>query len=194
MPRLTALAVALFYLGLSGQSPKPALPHYDWNACPGEGCTYGTWISRTAIPVFATYNSRSPKIAQLKADDRVTALTGVVITRRPGVIRVDRDFLEGGLQRGDSILIYAYRGEGNSAVWFKNQYFATFDISFVKWPDGSGCGGDRCAATYPDLGEKAWWAKVKLSSGAMGWVDMDRADFAGSCLLSNASKKLYAAK
>jgi hypothetical protein len=47
-----------------------------------------------------------------------------------------------------------------------------------------GCGGDHCAATYLDLGEKQWWAEVKLKSGRLGWVDMDTADLDGVDMLA----------
>jgi len=79
------------------------------------------------------------------------------------------------LRRGDMVLTYAYRGEGFSAVWFKGRYHSDFDISFAKWPDGTGCGGAHCAAIYTDLGRKLWWAEVKLASGRTGWVEMDLA-------------------
>lgn len=65
------------------QMPAPALPFYDWGACPA-----------------------------------VTGITGAVVTFRPGLIRMDRDLPEQNLRRGDTILTYAYRGEGFSAVWF----------------------------------------------------------------------------
>ena len=93
----------------------------------------------------------------------------------PGLIRMDRDLPDQDLRRGDMVLTYAYRGEGFSAVWFKGRYHSDFDISFAKWPDGTGCGGPHCAATCVDLGKKSWWAKVRLKSGQTGWVEMDLA-------------------
>ena len=90
---------------------------------------------------------------------------------------MDRDLPEQNLKRGEIVLTYAYRGEGYSAVWFQGKYYPEFDISFTKWPDGSGCGGAHCAATYTDLGKKTWWAQVRLLSGMTGWIDMTTADF-----------------
>lgn len=118
-------------------------------------------------------------MAKLWVGQKVTGLTGVVITFKPGIIRMDRDLADLGLKRGDTILTYAYRGEGFSAVWFDGKYHPEFDISFTKWPDGAGCGGAHCAATYLDLGEKVWWAQVKLKSGRTGWVNMDEGPFDG---------------
>jgi hypothetical protein len=157
----------------------PALPFYDWKACPFEGCAYREWTAQKEIVVYDTWKQTRQAIAQLSKGDSVTGVTGVVITFRPGVIRLDRDLPDQNLRRGDIILTYTYRGEGFSAVWFKGLYYSEFDISFARWPDGSGCGGAHCAATYVDMGEKVWWAEVKLNSGRSGWVNMDAALFDG---------------
>jgi hypothetical protein len=69
---------------------------------------------------------------------------------------MDRDLPERDLRRGDTLLTYADRGEGFSAVWLKGEYHSEFDISFARNPDGTGCGGAHCAATYVDLGQKSW--------------------------------------
>ena len=153
----------------------PTLPFYDWGACPYEACVYGKWTAYRPVTVYDTWKHGRRPIAELAAGDRVTGIRGAVVTLEPGTIRMDRDLPEQGLQRGDTILTYAFRGEGFSAVWFKGKYHPEFDISFAKWPDGTGCGGAHCAATYTDLGKKSWWAEVKLSSGQTGWVEMDLA-------------------
>ena len=98
---------------------------------------------------------------------------------------MDRDLPKLNLKRGDTILTFAYRGEGFSAVWFKGKYYPEFDISFTKWPDGNGCNGASCAATYVDLGEKVWWAQVKLKAGRTGWVDMNASEFDGVDVLAD---------
>jgi hypothetical protein len=157
----------------------PALPFYDWKACPFEGCSYRQWTAQKQIVVYNTWKQDRQPIAQLSKGDSVVGVTGVVITFKPGVIRLDRDLPEQNLKRGDTILTYTYRGEGFSAVWFEGRYYSEFDISFTKWPDNSGCGGAHCEATYVDLGSKVWWAEVKLKSGRNGWVNMNIAVFDG---------------
>jgi hypothetical protein len=164
--------------------PEPALPHYEWKACPFEGCAYRHWTARNSITVYDIWKQDRRAVARISKGEEVTGITGVVITFRPGVIRIDRDLPEQGLSAGEKILTYAYRGEGFSAVWFKGRYYPEFDISFTKWPDGSGCGGSHCAATYLDIGKNVWWAKVKLKSGRTGWVDMEHAHFSDTDLLS----------
>lgn len=164
--------------------PAPKLPYLDWNACPFEGCAYRQWIAKAAVDVFDTWESNRTRIATLPAKAVVTGVTGVVITNKPGVIRMDRDLPQNGLRRGDTILTYTYLGEGFSVVWLKGRFYRQYDITFAKWPDGTGCGGTHCAATYVDLGEKVWWARVKMRSGVVGWVNMDKAEFSGVDLLA----------
>jgi hypothetical protein len=163
----------------SAVMPAPALPYCDRGACPFEGCVYRQWTARKPAVIYDTWKQDRRPIARLATGDKVIGVTGLVITFRPGVIRVDRDLPEQDLRRGDTILTYTYRGEGSSAVWVKGRFYSEFDLSFTKWPDGSGCGGAHCAATYVDLGKKVWWAEVKLKTGQKGWVNMNQAEFDG---------------
>jgi hypothetical protein len=174
--------------GESKAMAAPALPFYEWNACPFEGCAYREWTARKATVVYDTWEEKRRQVASLSVGDKVIGVTGVVITYRPGMIRMDRDLPKDGLKRGDTILTYTNRGEGFVAAWLKGVYYSDFDISFTKWPDGGGCSGTYCAATYIDLGKVAWWAQVKLSSGRMGWVDMEKAQFDGMDLLATGSR------
>jgi hypothetical protein len=168
--------------------PAPPLPFYDWKACPFEGCSYRKWIARKPATLYDTWKPERRPVEQVSKGDAVLGLTGVVITFLPGTIRMDRDLPENNLKRGDTIFTYTYRGEGFSGVWFKGAYYSDFDISFAKWPDGQGCGGAHCAATYVDLGQKVWWAQVRLISGRTGWVNMNEAEFDGVDLLASISR------
>jgi hypothetical protein len=165
-------------------TPAPVLPYYAKNKCPFEGCVYREWTALKDMPVYDTWSEARHRTGSLTKGEKVTALGGLVITYRPGVIHVDRDIPEAGLKSGDSILTYTYIGEGFSQLWINGRFYEEFDISFTKWPDGSGCGGARCAATYVDLGKKTWWAELKLKSGATAWVEMESASFDGTYLLA----------
>ena len=190
------LVLAFTAIALEGQGvphvPKrmsaPALPVFDWNACPFEGCAYRKWTARKPVVVYDTWKNQRKKIAALSIGDHVVGMTGVVITYRPGRIRMDRDLPESGLKKGDTVLTYAYRGEGFAAAWHNGTYDSEFDISFARWPDGTGCGGDHCAATYVDLGKTVWWAQLRLPSGRVGWVDMSTSEFDGVDLLANLQR------
>ena len=189
--RIAALAIAT--VALSHASAPPKLPYLDWKACPFEGCTYRRWIAQAPVNVYDDFKERRHRIAVLSKGEAVTGITGVVITLRPGVIRMDRDVRDQNLHAGDKILTYTYQGEGYSAVWFGGNFYPSFDISFAKWPDGAGCGGAHCAATYIDLGEKIWWAKIKLKSGRTGWVNMSRAKFDGTDSLAREKPASFSA-
>jgi hypothetical protein len=165
--------------------PAPPVNYLDRKACPFEGCAYRQWTALGSVTVYDSWKETRQPVAKLTKGDKVHAITGIVITHKPGVIRLDRDLPEYELKQGDTILTYTYRGEGTSAVWFKGKFYSDFDISFAKWPDGNGCGGSHCAATYIDLGDKKWWAEVKLQSGSRGWVDMTSAKFDGIDMLSS---------
>ena len=163
---------------------QPALPYVDWKACPFEGCAYREWTARKAVTVYDTWKSTRRTMIEVAAGEHVTGITGLVITFQPVRIRMDRDLPEHQLKLGDTILTYTYRGEGFSAVWFHGAFHSEFDISFARWPDGQGCGGAHCAATYLDLGKKEWWAEVRLRSGRTGWVLMNDAGFDGVDMLA----------
>ena len=163
--------------------PAPGLPYYDWKACPFEGCTYGKWTAQIPVTVFDTWQDNRHAVGKIQQGQSIQSLNGVVITFRPGMIRLDRDLPGDSLKQGDLISTYAFRGEGFSAVWFHGRYYPEFDISFTKWPDGTGCGGAHCAATYVDLGKKEWWVEVKLASGISGWVDMEQTRVSGVYML-----------
>jgi hypothetical protein len=174
------ICVGIWPLGFGQVAPKskamapPALPFYEAGVCPGEFRCYGDpWTVPRAMTVYDTYKDGRRAVAQLAVGDSVTPVTGVVITFKPGRVRMDRDLPDQGLRLGDTILTYAHRGEGYAAVWFKGRYFPDFDLTFEKLPDGSGCGNGHCAATRIDFGKHSWWAEVKLVSGRMGWVDME---------------------
>ena len=105
-----------------------ALPYVDRNACPFEGCTYREWTARKAVVLYDTWESKRRQVARISVGEKVTGITGVVITFRPGTIRMDRDLPEQGLKRGDTILVYTNLGEGFAKVWFKGRFYPEFDI------------------------------------------------------------------
>lgn len=161
----------------------PALPYYDWNACPFEGCAYREWTARKPIVVYDTWKAGRRSVAKLSKGEKVVGLTGVVITIRPGVIHMDRDLPEAGLQRGDAVLIYTNQGEGFASAWFRGRFYPEFDLSFARGPSDFGCLGVRCAGIYIDDGKYSWWARIKTRRSVIGWV-MAAGTFDGQDLLA----------
>src|SRR5262249_22214151 len=134
-------------VGESKALPCPTLPHFDWNACPFEGCTYRQWIAHAEVPVYDTRKNGRLEIGRVAVGETVNATTGVVITYKPGVIRLDEDVPEANLKQGDIILTYMYHGEGETEACFKGKYYRHFYIQFSKSPSGS-CGRKHCEATF----------------------------------------------
>jgi hypothetical protein len=142
--------------------------YYLW-----KGCKYGLWTARRPVEVYDTWKRTRRATARLAAGDKVVAVTGVVITYRPGIIRMDRDLPEDGLKRGDTIYTYAYRGEAAWDGWVNDVHHDGLIVPNAKQLDGKGC-LENCAATEVQAGHKEWWAKLKLKSGQTAWVDMDK--------------------
>lgn len=163
---------------------KPTLPALKWNVCPGEGCHFGVWTAGAIVPVYDSWQAKR-EIGTLAKRARVTGLTGVMVVYKPGMIRLDKYRPADHLKQGDAVLIYTYYGEGVSDVWFQGRVHPEFDISWAKWPDGSGCHGDSCSAHLVDLGSHTWWVRVKLPSGLTGWVNSDKANLDGICTNAN---------
>jgi hypothetical protein len=58
----------------------PALPFYDWGACPYETCQYTKWTAHRAVTMYDTWKEGRQAVAQLREGEQVTGMKGVVIT------------------------------------------------------------------------------------------------------------------
>jgi len=104
----------------------------------------------------------------------VSGLTGKVITTRPGVIEVLRNYksVSGGSYRpGDVLWVYTYEGEGSSLVWHNGKMYAE-DVPFLYERHGAWnlCAeNDTCWGKTKVLPKSVWWVKVKSAKGVIGW-------------------------
>ena len=106
------LVAAFAAIAMSCAANPPALPFLDWKACPFEGCVYSRWTAMEQVHVYDTWKQGRRQIALLSKGDGVIGITGLVVTVRPGLIRLDSGLPEQTLKAGDEILTYTYRGEG----------------------------------------------------------------------------------
>lgn len=179
MPKRSILIVGVFLLAVAGIriQAQPRLPFYDWGAGPCEYCLYGEWTVVKQTPVFHRRDSRRSSTAfTAKKNEKLTALTGVVITTRAGLgkaleatvlRRYDKatdTYSDVIIKRSESFHILTYHGEGVYTVWFKRQLLEAsldqrqfFTISKPRF---------------------VWWVKVKNNKGQVGWTRMVR-DFRG---------------
>ena len=84
----------LFVACVSAFGQQPALPYFDWGACPYETCAYKEWTVHKAVVVYDTWKPERREVASLHSGEALTGITGVVITYRPGSVRMDRDLPE----------------------------------------------------------------------------------------------------
>ncbi len=169
------------------EAPPPPL-YVDRGACPFEGCTYGKWTARGAVPLLDRPGGVATG-AVVKAGEEVEALTGEVhvrplrvICRRP----VELGEGPGGAMRlapGESYWLLSYEGEGVYKVWVRGVVRtgeADFGIDFTDPPTGyctdrpGGCEiepeGGRAAYLRWAREGAVWWVKIRTRRGQVGWT------------------------
>jgi hypothetical protein len=63
------------------------MPFEDVGACPFEGCVYREWIANSPVAVRSERRAGAPVAFTLSEGDRVRAITGIVVTIRPGRVQ-----------------------------------------------------------------------------------------------------------
>jgi hypothetical protein len=154
----------------SQRAPRePALPVINYKACPFEGCTFRKWIALKDVTLYSNWKEDRKPVTTVNAADVVTGITGVHITYEPDRIQMLQPLPELGLQSGDILLRYMYRGEGFADVWTNGQWHRSFNCSFIIEKNSTGCRFD-CSAKVISEGRKEWWVQVKTSQGVLGWT------------------------
>src|SRR5262245_35493993 len=163
---------ALLFLGMTLQD-MPPMPYNDVGACPFECCHYGSWTAQKPAIARQTNQSKSAVAFQIKTGEQVTALTGIVITRKPGTVRMQKTYRFRTNVPGEMLtlpagtLLYTlhHGGEGLGLFWFKGKahWGELYAESVHKGTDG-----------YPwdvlSIPLTEWWVKVRTQSGAFGWI------------------------
>lgn len=173
---LSAAAITLSVLAARDDQPPP-LPFHDHGACPFECCVYRDWKAMTRMNAWESYDTTgAARLFSVAAGERVTAMTGVVVTTAAGVLHIRapltlevrsrqfprRSTEELRLEPGDTLYILGKYGEGADAGWFKGRLLEVFDSSPL-YPSNAAPEGDGEPVT-------AWWVKIRNSRGLIGWV------------------------
>jgi hypothetical protein len=144
------------------------MPFTDEGACPFEGCQYAEWIARVSTVARREASISSPVVFAIKSGEKVMALKGEVITRKPGIVRVlKHTVFEGGFEAPTGAVLYVLHAWGEG--WF------------VFWYDGAihkdglyAEGVHKGNADFPwdvvSLPKTEWWANVENSDGKTGWI------------------------
>src|SRR4051794_38625441 len=111
------MAPILLLLGVTTASHRahrePPIPFVDRGACPFECCQYGEWTAIRQTRVLQRMQQDAKTAFVLAAGEKISALTGAVVTTRPGRIVVMSPTKLGtrSFQKGDLIYILHYVGE-----------------------------------------------------------------------------------
>lgn len=153
------LFIASLYVGgASAQSGGPRMPFVDKGACPFECCSYREWTVEKPTVVRTAMRDGSPIAFRLKNGEKVSGVTGTVITTRAGIVRVLKNTTLDNvkLRRGDNLYLLTYLGEGFSKIWYKGRIF-------------QGDPYDQTLYKQIRLPIDVWWVKVKNRRGQTGW-------------------------
>lgn len=153
----------------------PRMPFEDIGACPFEGCTYRDWIANAPVTVRTERRADAPIAFTLGKGDYVRAITGIVITVRPGRVQfrraVDLVTTAGPLhiEPGETLYLLTYHGEGATTAWFKGRLYDEVDGSEFF----NGLCDDRpgtCNGTILERPKKIWWVRLRSRRGLSGWT------------------------
>jgi hypothetical protein len=154
-------------LGPGQNSGAPKLPFTDPGVCPFECCQYGEWTARSSYRVHTTSHLGASVAFAIHPGEKVQALTGVVITRRAGIVIVRKQTTFGDVTvpAGEKLFVLHRLGEGVAFFWYKG---ATHSAEL--YADDV----HRGSAQYPwdvvSVPETEWWVKTKNQRGATGWL------------------------
>jgi len=151
------------------KAPQPPLPKIDENACPFEGCQFGTWTARQKVQLFSTWQSGRRPVTEVAEGEVLTAITGIHITIEPSEIQVTAPIPDYSLKPGDIVFGYMNHGEGTFSAWFNGYWVEEFDGSGIEDPKGSGC-THNCSAKLLKPGKTEWWVQMKTKGGLIGWT------------------------
>jgi hypothetical protein len=174
---IAAIGCCLGLQCVLAQSPTalPPMPFEDPGACPFEGCVYREWTATASVAVRRERRDSAPIAFRINTGEHISALTGVVVTRKPGRVRfqraatVETESEPIKVVPGDMLFLLTYQGEGFTKAWFKGRIYDGVDVSdyFAGTCDGRQA---RCAGTLLEQPTAEWWVRIRNRHGQQGWT------------------------
>jgi hypothetical protein len=161
---LTLIFLGLFFIS-AGQvlAQGPRLPYKDTGACPFECCTYRGWVTNKDTVIYKEMRAGgSPVAFRVEKGEKVTGITGVVITTEAGRVKALKSFTTSSgvrIRANDIFYLLTYRGEGFYLIWYKGKKFEAeaYDQSNMK------------VLSEPVA---VWWVKIRNRKGQIGWTKL----------------------
>ena len=157
----TYLSILLaFALGATQNAAAPKLPFTDPGACPFECCNnYGEWTARLTQRAYKSASKRSGPVFTIRPRETVYALTGLIITRKAGVVimRKQTRFYDVTVPAETKLYVLHIEGEG---VAHRGELYAE---TVHK-------GNAANPWDVLSLPQTEWWVRVRNLHGYAGWV------------------------
>lgn len=161
--------IGLFLTGNTfAQGPK--VPYKDVGACPFECCLYRGWTANKDTVLYKQMSEKSPIAFRVKRREKVTGITGTVITNKAGTVKALADITatedskeitgkKFTVKSGDIFYVLTSMGEGFYQLWYKGKFFQDeiYNEKTMK------------ILTKP---ESVWWVKIKNRRGQIGWTKL----------------------
>jgi hypothetical protein len=112
--------------------------------------------------IYKEMRERSAVAFRVKKRERVTGITGVVITTKAGQVRALKSFTTGSgvqIKANDIFYLLTYRGEGFYLTWYKGKEFEDEAYDQVNMK----------VLSEPDA---VWWVKIRNRRGRVGWTKL----------------------
>jgi len=144
-------------------------------ACPFECCTYRDWSVGADTVLYKSRAKNAPSVFRVKKGERVTGLTGVVVTLEPGraVANADMSVGDGSrkvrVRRGDVLYLLHSVGEGFFKTWFRGRFYEVQPEGAAEHaarPEGI---ARRPYLRLLNAPRTVWWVKVRNKRGQVGW-------------------------
>jgi hypothetical protein len=182
LPIVTAFLISMLAASMVSTSQtrappaSPPVPFEDLGACPFEGCVYREWTARSLVAVRTERRRGATVMFRLRAGEKVSAITGVVITLKAGRVqfREARTLSSSPrpihIEPGQTLYLLTYQGEGFTKAWFNGELYR--DVDTADFFNGvCDVQPSRCAGKIIDKSQTEWWVQVRNRLGAVGWTD-----------------------
>ncbi|HEU4373182.1 MAG TPA: hypothetical protein VFS02_06825 [Telluria sp.] len=179
MNRLVVAAFLLLTNTPAMAQDRPPAGYENWGVCPFECCTYREWTAADDIPVHERRSDQSAVVFRLHPGDAVDGLDGVVVTERPGAVRINSAVNDGyingndkpqlALKPGDVVYMLSPLGEGFFLFWYQGKVYRS-GIGLAAMP---GVDGSEAKMT--------WWKLVKNKAGQRGWTVSNKFTHVDAC-------------
>jgi len=177
------LAICFAYLICGGHAAKaqekPPTNYENWGVCPFECCEYREWKASADISVHENRSEKSPVVFKMHAQETLHALTGVVVTEKAGIVRINKAVQDGYIngnekpqltfKAGDIVYMLSPLGEGSYLFWYRGKVY-TSGIELAAMP---GVDGKDTKMT--------WWKQVENKAGKRVWTTSSNFTNADAC-------------